>query len=125
MCDRLHVLCRVVTKDVARKGIVFNSIDFDRLRTDGALREKHLDYMNMLAGVDFTTLPKDEAVAFLINAYNALATDVIVTENPAVSIREIDGVFGLKKWPMNVGGEEVVVSLDDVEHKYLRMEVTG
>lgn len=120
------VVCvhRVVTTDVVRKGIQFNAIDFELLRTSLPLRQLHVSYMNMLEEVDFTSLPKNEAIAFLINAYNAFATDLIVTENPPTTIRSIPGVFGLKKWTLTVNGELVEVSLDDVEHKYLRMEIS-
>lgn len=120
---------RVVVPNVERKGIQFNAINFELLRTDAALRQQHLDYLQLLSTIDFTSLPQNEAVAFLINAYNAFATDLIVKENPKASINDLtDGrgsVFSRATWPMTKGGQVVQASLDAVEHQYLRMEITG
>lgn len=122
-------LSRVVVPNAERGGIQFNAINFELLRTDAGLRQQHLDYLQLLGETDFTTLPQNEAVAFLINAYNAFATDLIVKENPPASIMDLsDGrgsVFSWATWPMTKGGQVVQASLDAVEHQFLRMEVTG
>ncbi|GMH40967.1 hypothetical protein BSKO_08871 [Bryopsis sp. KO-2023] len=123
------VVKSIVIPNAEREGIQFNAINYDLLRTDAALRQKHDAYINMLSKVDFKSLPKDEAVAFLINAYNAFTVDVIVKENPESSIRDLSdasgAVFDRFKWTLTVDGQQQEVSLNDVEHRLLRGEVSG
>jgi len=57
-----------------------------------------------------------EAVASLINLYNALTLQSILEVYPVESIREIDDVWSKRRFI--VGGEHV--SIDDVEHGTLR-----
>ena len=88
-----------------------------------ALKSEHarLDgYANMLATVSVDKLPRDEQMAFWLNAYNALVLRTIVdhypiqgraTEYPAKSIRQISGAF--ERLPHRVAGR--TMTLDQIE----------
>lgn len=124
-----EVLKEVVTEGAEIDGIRFNAIDYERLRTDSALRQKHVDYIDLLSKTDFDTLSEDEAVAFMINAYNALTVDLIVEKNVRGSIRDLTdplkgSVFRRFKWELTTGNKTEKFSLDNIEHQILRGEIT-
>jgi hypothetical protein len=63
---------------------------------------------------------RDERLAFWINAYNALAIDVVVKHQPIASIRDAGSLLQpvWKRPAGTVGGR--VVTLDEIEHAILR-----
>src|SRR6266699_4821931 len=87
-----------------RDGLVyFRALKADRGRLDG--------YVNALAAVAVDKLPRDEQIAFWLNAYNALVLRTVVdhypiqgrsAEYPKSSIRQIPGAF--EKIVHRVGG---------------------
>ena len=91
----------------------------DRGRMDYAAVSEDLlaAYLDQLAKVDLSTLPRSEQKALLINAYNAFTIRLIV-QQPALpnSIRDLPDPWGSASWTL--GGERV--SLDDIEHALLR-----
>src|SRR5206468_12311511 len=78
-----------------RDGLVYyRALKADRGRLDG--------YVNALAAVAVDTLPREEQLAFWLNAYNALVLRTVIdhypiqgrsAEYPARSIRQIPGAF--------------------------------
>lgn len=106
----------------------FDHADWDRLLRDGtreglvdygvmAGRRAELDaYVARLAEADLGALERDELMALLINAYNALTVAVILDHPDVASIREIDGVWTEIEW--TVGGHPL--TLDNIEHNVLR-----
>jgi hypothetical protein len=69
---------------------------------------------------DFESWTRDQQLAFLINAYNALTVKLIVKHYPVASIKDI-GNFFRSSWKIdffNLLGEER--NLDDIEHNMIR-----
>jgi len=69
-----------------------------------------------LASVNPVNLDVNAKMALYINAYNIFTIRSVVDAYPVSSIRDIDGVWDIKKW--NVAGE--VFSLNDIHHNMLR-----
>lgn len=76
-------------------------------------------YIEQLGAADFEALPRDEKLALLINAYNAFTLKLIVENWPLGSINDIpeDKRWKAERWPIGGLG---TVSLDQIEHTYLR-----
>lgn len=81
-------------------------------------------YLAALNAQDPAALPRDEQLAFWINAYNAYTIQLINAHSETVSIRNINKTAFLKlKGPWSeplakVGGK--AYTLDDIEHKIIR-----
>jgi hypothetical protein len=73
-------------------------------------------YLDAIAAVKLGTLERDQAMALLINAYNALTVASILDHPTVDSIRDIDGVWDERRH--RVGGFDL--TLDDIEHTLLR-----
>jgi Protein of unknown function, DUF547 len=81
-------------------------------------------YIASLANVAADKLPRDERVAFWLNAYNALVLQTVIdhypiqrrsSDYPAKSIRQVPGAF--ERLPHRVGGRSV--TLDQIEQSIL------
>lgn len=93
-------------------------VDYAGLKT----REKDLDaYLDALASVDPSTLPRQDQFAYYINVYNAWTIKLILEHYPGIrSIKEA-GSFFRSPWKRDfVRLKGKTVSLDDVEHGILR-----
>jgi hypothetical protein len=103
-----------------------NRADYARLKAEG-----HRDlkaYVAALQKVDPARLDRPEQFAFWANLYNARTVDIVLDHYPVKSIKDISLGGGLKA--LVTGGPwqaEVVkvagvgLSLDDIEHKILRV----
>jgi hypothetical protein len=96
-------------------------VDYDAFARDTAFD----GYLHRLAAFDPAGLPRDEQVAFWINAYNAYTIRLIIQHHERTSIRNIDKTLGFVKadgpWKERlavVGG--VAYGLDDLEQGILR-----
>lgn len=100
-------------------GIKSTLVDYNSLRQDPSrLRE----YLGQLCSVDVNQLSPAEALAVLINAYNAIMLAIIVHYDPDHSVKELhqrvpEGSIWRHKFA-TLGGTKV--SLDDVEHGLIR-----
>lgn len=84
-----------------------------------ASRQPQLDaYLAQLATAPIDTFSKDEQLAFWINAYNAYTLHVVLTNQPLVSIRDLDGGDVWKRRSTTIAGQ--TVTLDDIEHRRVR-----
>ena len=100
-----------------RDGLVYyRAFKADRGRLDG--------YVNALAAVAVDKLPRNEQLAFWLNAYNALVLRTVIdhypiqgrsAEYPARSIRQIPGAF--ERLAHKVGGR--TLTLDQIEQTIL------
>ncbi|MBI2517027.1 MAG: DUF547 domain-containing protein [Opitutae bacterium] len=103
---------RLLAKYVDARGLVAygawkaNTADVQRLD----------DFIAVHARSDGAEAQGDEAVATLINAYNAFTIRWILQHYPTESIRELDGSWNKARW--NISGR--TVSLDEIEHQNLR-----
>ena len=74
-------------------------------------------YLGVLAGLDLTTIGRDEQLALLINAYNAYTLWLILENYPGVeSIRDLSNPWTTERYA--VGG--YTLSLDQIEHGLIR-----
>ena len=92
--------------------VYYRALKSERARLDG--------FAHMLATASVDGLPRDEQMAFWLNAYNALVLRTVVdhypiqgraTEYPAKSIRQISGAF--ERLPHRVAGR--TMTLDQIE----------
>ena len=109
------------TFDALLKANVVNGmVDYDAFRAASSFPK----YLTLLATTDPSTLPRDEQLAFWINAYNAYTIELIISHNERTSIRNINKTLFLKlKGPWSeplakVGGKSY--TLDDIEHRIIR-----
>ena len=100
-----------------RDGFVY----YRALRSDRSRLDR---YVNAIGGADVAGRPRDEQVAFWINAYNAIALKTVIDhypmtprfkEYPARSIRQVPGAF--ERNAHRVAGKSV--TLDQIEQNVL------
>jgi hypothetical protein len=100
-----------------RDGLVYyRALRADRVRLDG--------YVTSLAGVSIDSAPREERLAFWLNAYNALVLKTVVdhypipgrtSDYPAHSVRQVPGAF--ERTLHRVAGK--MVTLDQIEQTIL------
>ena len=92
-------------------------VDYGQLRRDPS---RLTGYLEMLAGVELDALAHDDALALLINAYNAFTLQLIVDHWPVDSIMDIpDGErWDARRWRIG----DRTFSLTEIEHKWLRQK---
>jgi hypothetical protein len=102
--------------NVRNGDVYYRALKADRGRLDG--------YVNVLATTAVDKLPREEQLAFWLNAYNAIVLKTVVdhypitgrsSEYPAKSIRQISGAFD--RLPHRVGGR--TLTLDQIEQTVL------
>lgn len=95
--------------------------DYAGLRADDADRQLLRDYIVSLEAIDPATLDRPEAFAFWANLYNALTVELVVSNGPVGSIRDLAPAPDQSPWSIklaHVAGQHL--SLDDIEHTVLR-----
>jgi hypothetical protein len=100
-----------------RDGLVYyRALKGDRARLDG--------YVNSLASASVDSAPREEQMAFWINAYNAFVLQTVINnypvvqrsrEYPAKSVRQVPGAF--ERLPHHAAGR--TVTLDQIEQTIL------
>ncbi len=83
-------------------------------------RAKLLEYLNRMERVDAGALPRDEAMAYWINVYNAAMLQLVLDAHPIRSPKDLGGLLGTtwEKKVFRAGGERI--SLDHIENGILR-----
>lgn len=99
----------------------YKALKADSAKDGNHLFEKYLTSIQEVRAKEFASWSREQQMAFLINAYNALTVKLIINHYPITSIKKIGGIF-TKPWGMEFfslfGGE--IKSLDPIEHKWLR-----
>lgn len=110
---------RLLKKYVNEKGLV----NYKGLKSDGKELKKYLDLLS--ASPPTEKWPKNEQMAYWINAYNAYTIQLILNYYPVQSIKDIGSKiqipFVTTPWAskfFKIGGKEM--SLDMIEHGILR-----
>lgn len=101
-------------RDHVREG----RVDYAALRTDARLAA----YLKKLAARDPSALPRDEALAYWINAYNAATLKLVVDAWPVDSIMKINAG---KPWDVPVfrpRGQPAALTLNQIEHDIIRKQ---
>lgn len=107
----------VISKDGGKSTMV----DYGAFAQQRAQLKVYLDALSAVEESEFKTWPKDDQLAFLINAYNAWTVELILTAWPDIeSIKDLGGLFSTpwEKAFIPLFAQEV--SLDDIEHGFIR-----
>jgi hypothetical protein len=104
-------------------------VDYAKLKTDRAPLDRYVAQLGTVSGKQFDRWPRDEQIAYLLNAYNSIVLQQVIDDypiqrssNPAVLVRpansvwQIDGFFSALKH--RVAGRHL--TLDQIEHEWLR-----
>jgi len=92
------------------------AVDYQGLKENRADLDGFINELAELTMEEYDRMDRDEQKALWINAYNAIILRSVIDAYPVASIKDIDGVFGSKRW--KVAGKRV--TLDDIEHNILR-----
>lgn len=98
-----------------------SQVDYQRFADDRASLKNYLDSLSQVKQAEFDSWPKNDQLAFLINAYNAWTVEFILTKWPNLkSIKDLGSLFSSpwSKSIVSLFGKKY--SLDDVEHKLIR-----
>jgi hypothetical protein len=97
--------------------VVGTRVDYPGLRADPAWR----DVVRSVGACDPATLDtRDAALAFWINAYNVFALDLVASNWPVESIKDIGSLL-FPVWDKPAGRVNgVALSLDQIEHERIR-----
>ncbi len=93
----------------------YGLVDYKNIKKNRALLDSLVD---ALASAELANTTPTQRMAFYINAYNILTIRSIIDAYPVESIKDIDGVWKVKKWA--VAGHER--TLNEIEHSILRKE---
>ena len=118
--DQDHMsFARVLTQSVKTNG-ASSEVHYAALKKSPGDLSKYLAEVESASKAEFDSMSKNDRLAFLINAYNALTLKLVVDHYPVKSIKDIGGHFGnpWKNQFFSLLGERH--SLDDVEHKMIR-----
>lgn len=96
-------------------------VDYDGMMKDRAQLKRYLTTISNVTGATFDHWPKEEQLAFLINAYNAWTVELILTGYPGIeSIKDL-GSFFQSPWKKTfIPLLDETRSLDDIEHGLIR-----
>ena len=109
-----HSLYGRVLSAVVRGG----SVDYSGFGRWRMTLEQYIHQLSFQNTRTLGQLSSEEAIAFWINAYNAITLKYVVQNYPVKSIKDIRGVWNRKRTP--VGAKQM--TLDHIEHKILRKE---
>lgn len=110
---------RVLKRFVNDRG----EIDYGGIRKDRADMEAYLTALRAASPKNKPELfpSKEAALAYWINAYNALVTHGVAIKYPVKSVRDLGLLFGFFRAKEYVAGGQTV-SLDNIEHDTIRKE---
>jgi len=113
--------------DLLQKNVVVHdggkatTVDYQAMAAERTILTGYLEKLAQVSRTQFDSWPKDEQLAFLINAYNAWTVELILTRYPELqSIKDLGSLFQSpwKKKILFLLGEKR--SLDDLEHGLIR-----
>jgi hypothetical protein len=100
-----------------------SQVSYAGFAKDRVALKAYLDAVSAVPEATYKAWPKNQQLAFLINAYNAYTVELILTKYPNLkSIRDLGGTF-TKPWSIkffSLFGKEA--NLDNIEHDMIRAE---
>lgn len=99
-----------------------SSVDYSKLKHDTNKLNKFIMGIESLERKEFDTWSREQQMAFLINAYNALTIRLILDNYPGVtSIKDLGGLFINSPWDKNLFTLfKRETTLNFIEHQLLR-----
>ncbi|MCV2401968.1 DUF547 domain-containing protein [Marinomonas sp. C2222] len=98
-----------------------SQVDYQGFADNQTELKSYLDSLSKVSQSEFDAWPKDDQLAFLINAYNAWTVEFILSKWPDLkSIKDLGSFFSSpwsKEFVPLLGATR---SLDDIEHKLIR-----
>ncbi|WP_159019361.1 DUF547 domain-containing protein [Algibacter sp. L3A6] len=92
-------------------------VNYKAFKTDKAKLLSYIQGLNLIyTDASFTSLSREETLAFWINAYNALTVDLILKNYPIKNIKDIDKPWDQRFWKLG----DKWFNLSDIEHEILR-----
>lgn len=92
-------------------------VNYKTFKTEKGKLLSYIQELNLIySNASFTSLSKEETLAFWINAYNALTVDLILKNYPIKSIKDIDKPWDQRFWKLG----NKWFNLSDIEHEILR-----
>ncbi len=116
-------LNKFLVEEVERDGVTFNGIKYEAILKDRNLLDV---YINFLKTAKLEGLSKNGQLSLLLNAYNAFAIDMVVSNlcghsQVCSSIRNIPTPLGTSVWSWKKFTiDQTKYSLDDIEHGMIR-----
>jgi len=108
---------------VLKEGGKASAVRYAGMAQEHGVLRAYLDSLSRVTRTTFDAWSKPEQLAFLINAYNALTVELILTKYPNIdSIKDLGGLFRSpwkRKFFTLLGVER---SLDGIEHDLIRAE---
>jgi hypothetical protein len=109
--------------------VTARGVDYAKLEASRAGLDQYVARLGTISSRQFDRWPREEQIAYLINAYNAIVLQQVVDDypiqrstkaaalvRPANSVWQIDGFFDALKH--RVAGRQL--TLDQIEHEWLR-----
>ena len=122
--DHRHQLWQQILRSSVHEKERETKVDYKGIKDSKIQRKKLQDYILQIESVqrkDFDQWSKQQQLAFLINAYNALTVELIVRNYPLESIRDLGGLFSSawKEEFFQLFGKKS--HLDFIEHDFIRV----
>lgn len=111
-----ELLKQYVKNDRVKENTKLALVDYKNLKSDKIL----LKTSNLIKKVKVSTLSKDDQLAFWINAYNFYTIELIASNYPVKSIKDLGSFFNSvwDKHKFEVEGKQY--SLNNIEHSIIR-----
>lgn len=96
------------------------NVRYVALKASPADLDAYLTELSSVKAADFAKWPRDQRLAFLVNAYNAFTVKLVVDHYPVKSIKDIGGLLGSPWKQKFIPLLGRTISLDDLEHVWIR-----
>jgi hypothetical protein len=93
---------------ILKKYVKDGHFGYAALKADAADMAKFKKFMAWQGKADVKAMPREDQIAFYINAYNACCIQAILDNYPVHSPNDVPGFFDKLKFP--VGGEQLTIS---------------
>ncbi len=100
-----------------------SSVDYAKLKSDTSSLDDFIEGIEYIGKTEFDGWSREQQIAFLINAYNALTIKLILTEYPVDSIKDYGGFIVNSPWHRNfftLFGKDSTLNI--IEHDFLRKQ---
>ena len=111
--------------EILKRVVVTNGhqsfVDYTKLKSDTSNLDDFIEGIEFLGKTEFDAWSREQQMAFLINAYNALTIKLILTEYPVDSIKDYGGFIVNSPWHRNfftLFGKDATLNI--IEHGLLR-----